>query len=84
MTDEINALELDTEAWPEPLYERAISLKSGEAKLKIFDNEEGFIILVDTVQGGAIIDLIPEYEEAIERCEGLAAAFGPEVEQEED
>jgi hypothetical protein len=83
MTDEVNAIELDTTLWPDPLYEKALMLKSGAAKLKIFDSEDGFIILVDTDQGGAIIDLIPDYEEAIERCNGLANAFGPEATEQE-
>jgi len=80
MSDEINAIELDANEWPEPLYEKALKIEEGAAKLKIFDSEEGFIILVETDQGGAIIDLIPEYEDAIERCETLSAAFDPENE----
>lgn len=84
MTEDVNAIELDTSTWPDALYEKPLMLKSGAAKLKIFDNEEGFIILVETDNGGAIIDLIPEYEDAIERCENLAEAFAPEIDQEED
>jgi hypothetical protein len=84
MTEDLNAIELDTSTWPDALYEKSLIFSDFEAKIKIFDSEEGFIILVETENGGAIIDLIPEYEDAIERCETLAEGFSLKTDQEED
>lgn len=37
--------------------------------------EDGFLIMVETEEGGAIVDLIPDAEEAVARTKELVEAF---------
>jgi len=61
----------------EVLYEKELPMEDGTfSYIRIFNSPEGFILAVETEEGaGAIIDLIPELDEAIIRAEDLASVF---------
>ena len=61
----------------EVLYEKELPMEDGtHSFIRIFGSPEGFILAVETDEGaGAIIDLIPEFDDAVERAEDLASVF---------
>ena len=61
----------------ETLYEKELPMEDGSfSYIRVFNSPEGFILAVETEDGaGAILDLSPEFDEAVDRANGLVTAF---------